>query len=298
MPSPRKTGLPPTSRSNPHIRLNSNPNDLLAQDTLNITRTRDSSNQQPSARRSLIPSGRSSRQSSGGSTSDDLRRIGSSEHLLPPKPQTKQKRYRDVPSRSPSPASSVASSRRSSFESGYGPFADPFDSGSSRSHSFDDGDLNTQTVAQKFNITPSEGLILYPHDVEKDDYLHNPQPGEKETRECGLFTRRGVINLGGLAFITIGVSILFIIWPVLYDLPFLVRLRLSADRLTGRSSIGPCIPRARTIAHWILIVYGTMCPFCRMCAQVLSTPRRHHPPTHEHHEQVQRKILWYVLSTV
>jgi len=207
--------------SNPHIRLNSNPADLLSQGSLSISRTRDPNNQ-PSSRRSLIPTGGfSSRQSSGGSTTSEFRRIGSSEHLLPPKPATKIKKYRDAPSRSSSPGPSIASSTRSSFESNYGPFADPLDSpvSSSRAGSIDDDDLNTQTVAQKYNITPSEGLLLYPHDVEKDDWLHNPQPGEKETRDCEIFGRRSLVNMGGLAFLGIGLAILFVIWPVLYVMP-------------------------------------------------------------------------------
>jgi len=222
MSSSQPPDQPPRgSRSNPHIRLNSNPADLLSQGALSISKTRES-NIQPSPRRSLIPSGGfSSRQSSGGSTTSEFRRIGSSEHLLPPKPAPKVRKYRDAPSRSPSPGPSIASSTRSSFESNYGPFADPLDSpvSSSRAGSIDDEDLNTQTVAQKYNITPSEGLLLYPHDVEKDDWLHNPQPGEKETRDCEFFGRRSLVNMGGLAFLGIGLSILFIIWPVLYDIP-------------------------------------------------------------------------------
>ena len=101
---------------------------------------------------------------------------------------------------------------------------------SSRAGSIDDDDLNTQTVAQKYNITPSEGLLLYPHDVEKDDWLHNPQPGEKETRDCEIFGRRSLVNMGGLAFLGIGLAILFIIWPVLYDMPHNL---FSAEWLRG-----------------------------------------------------------------
>lgn len=75
-------------------------------------------------------------------------------------------------------------------------------------------DLNTQTVSEKYNITPSAGLLLFPEDVEKDDYLHNPDPGG-EPRDCDIFTRRGFVNVGGLAFIVLGLLCLFIGYPVL-----------------------------------------------------------------------------------
>jgi len=237
-PPPRSKLRPlsiPRTRTNPHIRLNSNPADLLAHDATeqaNTSTTRNLSdpprNQQP-IRRSLIPSfNNPSRQSSGG----DVRRMGSAEHLLPPSPITKQKRYRDRSSRSPSPATSVASSTRSSLESAKSfdrLFAGAHDSDSShRSSSIeDDGDVNTQTVAARYNITPSEGLLLYPQDVEKDDWLHNPQPGEKDGRECEIFGKRGLINIGGLLLIVGGVLVLFVVWPVTYVSLFCSRRRAS-----------------------------------------------------------------------
>jgi hypothetical protein len=51
--------------------------------------------------------------------------------------------------------------------------------------------------------------------VEKDDYLHNPDPSDKD-RECNIFTRRGIVNVGGLAFLVLGILTLFIGYPVLY----------------------------------------------------------------------------------
>ena len=76
--------------------------------------------------------------------------------------------------------------------------------------------MNTQTVSEKYNILPSAGLLLFPEDVEKDDYLHNPDPNEKEARDCDIFTKRGLVNLGGLGVLTIGLLTLFIAYPVLY----------------------------------------------------------------------------------
>jgi len=221
-PPPRSRLRPlsiPRSRTNPHIRLNSNPANLLASDapeTSAIQNPAAPSSNQPSVRRSLIPSFNHPGRPPHGA---DVKRMGSSEHLLPPSPVVRQKRYRDRSSRSPSPATSVASSTRSSLDSAKSDdrlFAGAFDSDSShRSTSFeDDEDVNTQTVAAKYNITPSEGLLLYPHDIEKDDWLHNPQPGEKDERECEIFGKRGLLNIGGLLLIVGGVLVVFVVWPV------------------------------------------------------------------------------------
>ena len=70
-------------------------------------------------------------------------------------------------------------------------------------------------MSEKYTITPSAGLLLYPEDIEKDDWLHNPDPNEKERRSCDLFTKRGIVNVGGLSLITLGILILFIGFPVL-----------------------------------------------------------------------------------
>jgi hypothetical protein len=97
-----------------------------------------------------------------------------------------------------------------------GPFASPFDDSRAPSRAGSEEDLNTQTVSEKFNILPSAGLLLFPEDVEKDDYLHNPDPNEKEQRDCDIFTRRGLVNVGGLAFLALGLLALFVGYPVLY----------------------------------------------------------------------------------
>jgi len=76
--------------------------------------------------------------------------------------------------------------------------------------------MNTQTVSEKYSIIPSAGLLLYPEDVEKDDYLHNPSPDDKDEPRCDVFSKRGMMNIGGLAIITLGVLTLFIGYPVLY----------------------------------------------------------------------------------
>lgn len=93
----------------------------------------------------------------------------------------------------------------------------PFDDSRapSRAGSDDDG-VNTQTVSEKYNILPSAGLLLFPEDVEKDDYLHNPDPNDKDKLDCAdLFSKRGLVNVGGLALITLGILTLFIAYPVM-----------------------------------------------------------------------------------
>jgi hypothetical protein len=69
-------------------------------------------------------------------------------------------------------------------------------------------------VSEKFNIMPTDGLLLFPEDVEKDDYLHNPDPSDQD-RECDVCNRRGVLNVGSLALLTVGILVLFIGYPVM-----------------------------------------------------------------------------------
>jgi hypothetical protein len=99
-----------------------------------------------------------------------------------------------------------------------GPFTSPFDDSRAPSRAGSEEDLNTQTVSEKFNILPSAGLLLFPEDVEKDDYLHNPDPNDKDKRDCHICTRRGIVNLGALSILALGLLVLFIGYPVLYVL--------------------------------------------------------------------------------
>lgn len=95
--------------------------------------------------------------------------------------------------------------------------ANPFEDSRapSRAGSDEEG-VNTQTVSEKYNILPSAGLLLFPEDVEKDDWLHTPDPNDRDKMNCtDLFSKRGLVNVGGLAFITIGILVLFIGYPIL-----------------------------------------------------------------------------------
>ncbi len=175
----------------------------------------------------------------------------STEHLLPPA-RPRHRRFRDDDSPLPSPALSGPSSRRTSWsedsdhnrDSRHSPFGSPFDDSRapSRAGSDDDNYLNTQTVSERYNILPSAGLLLFPEDVEKDDWLHNPDQNEKDARDCDVFTRRGLVNLGGLAFIVLGIFFLFIGLPILYGVP------LSSFGI-GLSSSRSWILRVADCAH-------------------------------------------------
>jgi hypothetical protein len=93
-------------------------------------------------------------------------------------------------------------------------YSNPFADSRSPSRADDEENLiTTQTVAQKYNILPSSSLLIFPEDVEKDDYLHNPDPNDRD--ECNICSKRGLANVGGLLFITLGILVLFIGYPVL-----------------------------------------------------------------------------------
>ena len=62
---------------------------------------------------------------------------------------------------------------------------------------------------------PSAGLLLFPDEVEKDDWLHDPGSDVKEKRECDIFSRRGILNVGGLGLLTLGIMFLFVGYPVM-----------------------------------------------------------------------------------
>ncbi|KAF7168932.1 hypothetical protein CNMCM5623_001826 [Aspergillus felis] len=141
----------------------------------------------------------------------------SSEFLLPPRPRRLKEEYE--PYRSP--ALSIRSSRRTSWSSEAGsydtrgyPYSLCEDSRAPSRADSDENDVNTQTVAEKYNITPTDGLLLFPEPEEKDDYLHNPDPNDKEG-QCDLWNRRGIMNVTGLVLLTLGFLALFIGYPVI-----------------------------------------------------------------------------------
>lgn len=215
----------------PQIRVNSGSGALLnlGQDAGADSRPHITS-RQPSSRSLTQPGRPGTAQSlrnaaSGNSLYSAAGPAESTELLLPPR-KSKTRRFRDEDSPMRSPSASGFNSRRTSWssesagsrDSRYGgPFVSPFDDSRAPSRAGSDDGVNTQTVSEKFNILPGAGLLLFPEDVEKDDYLHNPDPSDKDGRlVCAdLFSKRGLVNVGGLALITIGILILFIGYPIL-----------------------------------------------------------------------------------
>lgn len=186
-----------SSNNPPHIRLNSQTEDLSTSDltsqSRSLTRQRNSNN--------------------------PFYQDSSADLLVPP-PRSRSNRPRDespVPRSPQSPAfSDYSSSRRSSLESSDSRgLENPFADSRPGSRAGSDEDINTQTVSEKYNILPLSGggLLLYPEDVEKDDELHNPDT--LDSRDCDIFTKRGIANVGGLALITLGLLTLFIGYPAL-----------------------------------------------------------------------------------
>jgi len=160
------------------------------------------------------------------------------ERLLPPSRQGNN-RFRDDDSAigGASPGSGY-SSRRTSWSSDHGSRdsrvygANPFDDSRAPSRAgSDDEHVNTQTVSEKYNILPSAGLLLFPEDIEKDDYLHNPGPNDND-RDCDIWNKRGLVNLGGLMLLTMGVLMLFVGFPAI---TFIKHLDPDTDPCKGNA---------------------------------------------------------------
>ncbi|ORY18792.1 beta-glucan synthesis-associated protein-domain-containing protein [Clohesyomyces aquaticus] len=231
----------PRGNAPPHIRLNSG-----SQNVFDTQPERPSTSRQPSSRSltsqmrpGTAPSpGLRSPPSQGSLYRQPAQVAESAELLLPPK-KLKTRAFRDEsPMRSPSGMSSRRTSWSSdgSRDSRYGPFASPFDDSRAPSRAGSEEDLNTQTVSEKFNILPGAGLLLFPEDVEKDDWLHNPDPNEKEKRDCDIFTKRGMVNVGALVILSLGILVLFIGYPILTFVH-----KLTAPTITPCSNNPLCI---------------------------------------------------------
>lgn len=114
---------------------------------------------------------------------------------------------------------SQLSSRRESFNSDTsdrnlfwqgrkdGPYAYEHDVDSSTA-------LNTQTITEKYSLAPDLTLLSDLSFREDDDDLHDPRK-DNPKRDTNIWTRRGIINLGGLFLITLGLLIIFIAIPAI-----------------------------------------------------------------------------------
>ncbi|EEP81435.1 beta-glucan synthesis-associated protein SKN1 [Uncinocarpus reesii 1704] len=187
------------SRNIPHLRLNSGYENPFGDQT-------NGTSESLSASRPLIappeppysPVGRSN--------------PSSTEHLTIPRPRAYLESSRnagDDSSRRTSWSSDAGSrSSRHYLEYPFGDSRVPSRTGS------DEEPINTQTVAEKFAIFPDKDLIVFPHDVEKDDEMHNPDSEDKK-RGCALCSKRGMLNVGALAVLILGLLVLFIGYPVM-----------------------------------------------------------------------------------
>lgn len=220
-PFRRQSQIPlPPRHPTPHVRLNSGHLNIIIDSTPEHTAsTGRSLTQQYSPRSPTSPSHYAPWAQNG-------QPIDSTDLLLPPSTsKPRRQRYQDNDSPLASPTSPIAPSwsRRSSWESDResiassraGPFASPFDDSRapSRTGSLDEL-INTQTVSEKYNIQPSDNLLLYPEDIEKDDYLHTPGPNDKEGYDWSC-SSRGMANVSGMLLIVIGTLALFIGYPIL-----------------------------------------------------------------------------------
>ncbi|KAF3905821.1 hypothetical protein AA313_de0206113 [Arthrobotrys entomopaga] len=79
----------------------------------------------------------------------------------------------------------------------------------------DGDDSSIYAITEKFTIFPDESLLMYPKDVEPDDELHAPD-GKKIDRDFNFWTKRGLINLGGLLCLIGGIMFLFIGYPAIF----------------------------------------------------------------------------------
>lgn len=237
-PSNRTSGNTRRS-SRPHVRLNSSLSDILAFDSTQP--------QPPRVRPPRLPLQVQTdfrdqpEPQSQPPPPRSLSRKASTDSLVPPRPASRSRgRYRDFSPTTPPNAfptgtpQSATSSRRSSTSSlnsqtGLVGAAAPPEFASSPTHSHsnrssrasslvasdEEACLNTQTVAEKFNVVPSAGLLIYRSEVENDDWMHDPGKGEKEKRDYTLWNKRSIVNVGGVAFIGLGVLALFVIFPAL-----------------------------------------------------------------------------------
>ena len=212
----------PPLRDPPHIRLNSGHDELF---TSAPSTNRPSGPSRQASSRTLVPqrppTAPSIRNNPGLANLYSGGLHESATSLLPPtSSRSRTHRFRDEESLPGSPT--FPQSRRTSWSSDgqsrdsrvYG--LNPFEESRAPSRAgSDDDNVNTQTVSEKYNITPTAGLLLFPEDVEKDDWLHNPDPNDEKKRECDIFTKRGFVNVGGLAIMTLGLLVLFIGYPIL-----------------------------------------------------------------------------------
>ncbi|KAF3147695.1 hypothetical protein TWF594_002285 [Orbilia oligospora] len=181
----------------------------------------------------------------------------SSENLLPPSKGFSSHRFQNhaVDSSAFIPDYFIHQDSRDSFDSfdnrsaPRDPFSTPLhsplpwdmnDSLRPRTRDSDD-DASIYPMGEKFDIfTNVDDLIVYPRDIEADDELHAPD-GKKIDRDFNFWTKRGVVNLGGLVLLVGGILFLFIGYPVIF---FVQNYVLESDRPAPTASCrgSECLP--------------------------------------------------------
>jgi len=145
--------------------------------------------------------------------------LDDSEHPLPPVGKSRRPGFRDEsPWRHPRSCKdrSSWSTTDSDDITDPGPFASPFDDDRIEFLEFPDesvGGPNSITILAGYNILLGPGLLLFPEDVEVDDWLHDPDPYETEPRDYEVFHSRTLLDLGGFVLVMIGLIGLFVISP-------------------------------------------------------------------------------------
>ncbi|KAK2756771.1 hypothetical protein FQN54_005217 [Arachnomyces sp. PD_36] len=185
-----------------------------------------------------------------------LHQVPQSERSLHPSHALRAARGIPVPSRIPSPRPRFPigfaprrerghvysrardfSSEAESQEGGEGS-ANPFgSSGLSSRVGSDDEDLNTQTVARKYSILPAGDLLLFPEDVEPDDYLHNPSPDDNDDSCWGILWGRFMPAVAGVLLVMVGASAVLGMYPLVRE----VRNYIEDSKLDPSCDGPPCI---------------------------------------------------------
>ncbi|KAF9527795.1 glycoside hydrolase family 16 protein [Crepidotus variabilis] len=160
-------------------------------------------------------------------------------------PNSKRRSYPSLPSASPSVASLLAPSqyntpftKRSSSNSSLAYGDSPYSSLVSAGHN------SVTTISEKFSLSPDPtawGSNISPEVAEADDSLHNPDPRRDRTNDhglAGIFSTRGLANLGCLALLCTGIVALFAGYPVISHFTSRTQSTLGGFNIGGINATG------------------------------------------------------------
>lgn len=75
--------------------------------------------------------------------------------------------------------------------------------------------FTTQNIASRLHFTADAGLIQLPQEQEKDDWLHSSPANGKEPWTRDLLSLRAIANCSSLFTLTMGLMLLFVLYPIL-----------------------------------------------------------------------------------